>query len=166
METTGGEAYAKLIEVELVDQRAVKESLERRAGGVITTSGVLVTLLFGLGSVITQRNGYALPNASVPWLYVSLGAFVAAALTALVVSVPLRYRAPTVPALNKLLTEPRWGDSPADAVKRIAATHVVVLAAYRKGNSLKAWALLAAISSEVVAVLCLAVAVGIVFYDR
>src|SRR5438876_2404695 len=46
-----GSVYADFIEKELDDQRASKTSMEQRAVAVVTTAGVLVTLLFGFASL-------------------------------------------------------------------------------------------------------------------
>jgi hypothetical protein len=62
METTDGpddgSVHGAFVSRQLDDQRALKDSLERRASAVITTSGVLVTLVFGLATITTKTKGY------------------------------------------------------------------------------------------------------------
>jgi hypothetical protein len=53
--TEGYEVYAELIEKLADTEAARKTNLEQKAGAVITTSGSLVTLLFGLVAVLTTK---------------------------------------------------------------------------------------------------------------
>jgi hypothetical protein len=48
---TAGLVYGPLINAQVEDEQARKTSLEQRGLAVITTSGVLVSLLFGLGAI-------------------------------------------------------------------------------------------------------------------
>ena len=44
-----GEIFAAVIDYELEQERARRTSLEQRAMAVVTSSGVLVSLVFGMG---------------------------------------------------------------------------------------------------------------------
>jgi hypothetical protein len=66
--TEGYEVYAELIEKLADTEAARKTNLEQKAGAVITTSGSLVTLLFGLVAVLTTKQSYKLPSAAHGWL--------------------------------------------------------------------------------------------------
>src|SRR4051794_11113883 len=103
MQTLGdGSAYGVYIASELEDVRALKASLEERALAVVTTSGVLVTLLFALASVVTSKKNYSIPVAARPALIVALAAFVLAAALALIVIVPSKHRGPSTADLEQI----------------------------------------------------------------
>src|SRR5690348_2751196 len=53
-----GSVYGAFVSRQLDDERSRKESLEARAAGVITSSGVLVTLLFGLAAITTNTKNF------------------------------------------------------------------------------------------------------------
>jgi hypothetical protein len=61
----GAKVIMSLLETELKIEDARKTSIEGRAAGVITTSGTLVTLLFGLVAIITKLTNYQAPTSSV-----------------------------------------------------------------------------------------------------
>lgn len=88
--SAGDRIYRELIEAELDDQDARKASFKARAVGVITSSGAIVTLLFGLAAVTTKADDFKLNDAARRWLGASLGVFLLAVLLALAVNVPWR----------------------------------------------------------------------------
>jgi hypothetical protein len=161
----GSEVYSDFIREELADQRASKTSLEQRAAGVVTTSGVLVALLFGLTGLVSGPSDSAIPERAELWLFLSLGGFALASALALFVVVPHRYRGPTRAGLEKVRRE-RWDDVTGSALSKVSATRIVMLASYRKANGVKAWLLVAAIGIEVLAIATLAVAVALVIAAR
>jgi hypothetical protein len=161
-----GGVYADFIEKELEDQRASKTSMEQRSVAVVTTVGVLVTVLFGF--VTLKRNSKApfhIPHSARLWFYGALVAFVAAVISSLAVTMPRRraYRSPTPDALDEIV-KTRWQDSASLASQRVAATRVVVLRSYLYGNRKKGIALGAAVFFEVAGVLLLAIAIGLVIH--
>jgi hypothetical protein len=56
-----GAVYADFIETELVDQRASKASTEQRCIAVVSTSGILVTVLFGFAAIARKSYGLHIP---------------------------------------------------------------------------------------------------------
>lgn len=89
--TEGSEVYADFIKSMLDAEDSRKSSLEQRGIGVITTSGALVTLLFGLTATITSAKTFTLPPAARDWLTPAAILFVAAAAAGILVNVPLFY---------------------------------------------------------------------------
>jgi hypothetical protein len=156
-----GNIYGAFVTRQLEDQRDLKDSLERRAAAVITTSGVLVTLLFALTTITTRRDGYTLPDAAHFPLYAALGAFVAACVLALLVSVPRRYRGASAVELEKTrLTQ--WWERDGVARRRVAGTEIVLIQSYRRSNGVKAWLLIAAGAAQILALLALGATVAII----
>ena len=89
-EEPGGRAiYADYIKEQVEAQEARKLSLEQRGLAVITTSGVLVTLLFGLTALTVRRAAtFDIPNTAAGLLVGALVFFVLAALLAIITNLP------------------------------------------------------------------------------
>jgi hypothetical protein len=159
-----GEFYADFIEKELVDQRASKASLEQRGLAVVSTSGVLVAVLFGFTTIARDGRALDIPASARLWFYVALGAFAVAAAFALAVMIPRGYDATNAVALADVLRD-RWQNPPWMARRRVAATRLKIYASYRRGNRRKGILLALAIACEVCAVFLLAVAIALVIAD-
>jgi hypothetical protein len=161
-EERGGTVYAAYIKEQLAAQDARKASIETRGISVITTSGALVSLLFGLVGLLTGAEHYELPDGAHPWLYAAMIAFVIAAVAGIVTNVPVFYSGVKTSDLQKAVKGSIWGDTPDDAERRVAATNVKVLATAKSRNTFKGFVLLAAIVFEVLAVLFLALAIRVI----
>lgn len=165
-EQPGGRAiYAEYIKEQLDAQEARKVSLEQRGLAVITTSGVLVTLLFGLTALSVRRaSTFVIPDTAAALLIVALVFFVVAALLAIITNLPRPYEGVTVNALRQAVKE-RWEDSEAVASEMVALTRLKMLASAKKNNDLKGRALVIAMASEILAVALVGAAVGFVLWD-
>jgi hypothetical protein len=157
----GRSIYADYIREQLESQEARKVSLEQRGLSLITTSGALVTLLFGLTALASEREGFVLPTTARVLLIVALVFFVIAGLAALVTNIPLSYEGVTTDALRGAVKE-RWTDSEAVASEMTALTRITVLESARRRNNVKAVALFAGMACEIVAVGLVGTAVGVV----
>ena len=160
---SGAAVYAAYVAEQVASQEERKRSFEQRGLAVITTSGVLVSLLFGLTTALTGAAGYHLPHGSRGWILGALVCFVAAAIAAILTNVPLKYSGVTADALNKTIDE-RWQDSAAEAQREVALTEVKVIRRAKERNRWKGWALVFAIAAEIAAVVCLAVAIAVILY--
>jgi hypothetical protein len=160
---TGGYAtYGEFVKDELEDQAKRKASFEQRGLAVITTSGALVTLLFALAALSTKEaTTFTLPADAKTWLSIALVLFFVSALAALVTNAPFIYQAVPAEKIRKRLREkpPRDADA---AAKDVAFTRLDALESAKKKNSIKGWALAAAMLCEALAVGCVAVAVWII----
>lgn len=161
---SGATVYASYIAAQVTRQEERKRSFEQRGLAVITTSGVLVSLLFGLTAVLTGTADYQLPHASRSWILAALVCFVAAAIAAILTNLPLKYSGVTANALKTVIEE-RWEDSRVGAEREIALTELKVLRRAKQRNRLKGRSLIIAIGAEIIAVLCLAVAVATILYS-
>lgn len=164
-EALGRAIYADYIKEQLEAQEARKASLEQRGLAVITTSGVLVTLLFGL-TALSVRNAstFVIPDTAAALLIVALVFFVLAALCAIVTNVPRPYEAATVDGLRRAVKE-RWDDTDAVASEMVALTRLKTLASAKEKNNAKGTALVVAMSFEILAVALVGAAVGFVLWD-
>jgi hypothetical protein len=159
-----GAAYGQLISDQLTQERSRKTSLEARGVTVITTSGTLVTLLFGLTAGLTAVSGFKLPGGAKLPLLLALIAFVVAAGFGIVTNMPLRYQEVTPQGLAKLVNARFWTAPPTVGELRVAAAQVALLSAARSANNLKVRLLIVAIAAELLAVAFLAWAVAAILW--
>lgn len=160
---SGRTVYSNYIDAELAVQLARKASLEQRGVAVITTSGTLVSLLFGLVAVITGVEHYTPPSGARIWLYVGLGLFVVASVLALVVNAPLVYQTVKADELKRGVTE-LWSDDEATAQRNVALTRIKVFGDTKTKNDIKGVVLIAAMVAEVGAVACVGAAVRLILH--
>jgi uncharacterized integral membrane protein len=152
----GSEVYADFVQSMLDAEDSRKSSLEQRGIGVITTSGTLVTLLFGLTAAITSAKNFTLPAAVRDWLAPAAILFVAAAAAGILVNVPLFYGKIEV---SRATLEPAWADDAPDARAAVTDVRLRRLQAAQGVNSVKAWILVAAAALELAAVAMLTVGI-------
>jgi hypothetical protein len=161
-EISGAAVYGAFVDSELRAQDSRKSSFEQRGLAVVSTSGVLVTLLFALASLSTKSQAtFVLPHAARLWLIAALIVFVLAAVAALATNFPLRYEAVTADQIEARLKEQPIR-SELRAERDVALTRVKALRDAKHKNTMKAKLLFAAISLEVVAVALVGVAVAVV----
>lgn len=153
-----GPEYASYYETLVKSQDDRKTSLEQRGLAVITTSGTLATLLFGLVALSSKSDNFRLPVQANGPLAIALTAFVCAALVALVTNAPLRYENVRISDPQKELWD-HWDKGKDYALERITATRLNVFRQAQKLNDFKAWLLIVALLFEVVAVVSVALAV-------
>lgn len=165
-EQPGGRSiYADYIKEQLEAQEARKVSLEQRGLAVITTSGVLVTLLFGLTALSVRRaSTFVIPDTAAALLIAALVFFVLAAICAIYTNLPRSYEAVTVDGLRRAVKE-RWDDTEALASEMVALTRLKMLASAKKNNDAKGIALVIAMCLEILAVALVGAAVGFVLWD-
>jgi hypothetical protein len=162
-----GTFYAELIKDQLNAEESRKESLEQRGVFVITSSGALATLLFGLAGLITSRKGFTLPTQAEWCLGLALVGFTAAALISLFINRPRMYAAVSRGALRRIIEEERYWKAPeVVGLRRSAESRLNVLEASRVINDQKAELLIWALRCEVAAVALVASAIGAVFAFR
>jgi hypothetical protein len=164
-DAAAGVAYGQLIADQLTEERARKSSLEARGVTVITTSGTLATLLFGLTAGLTAVTSFKLPaDAKLP-LLLTVIAFVIAAMCGLATNLPLIYWEPTPKGLAKLIDSRYWTAQATVGQLRVAAAQVTILSAARAANNIKVRLLIAAAAAELLAVVFLTWAVAIILYS-
>ena len=164
-QTTGRALYAEYIKEQLDAQEARKVSLEQRGLAVISTSGVLVTLLFGLTALSVRREDtFVIPDTAAAFLVAALVFFVLAALSAIITNLPRSYEGVKVDALREAVRD-RWEDSEPTASRMVALTRLKVLASAKEKNDQKGVALIAGMSFEIFAVALVGVAMGFVLWD-
>lgn len=157
-ESTGGAGtlYAAYIKSLLDYEQTRKVSLEGKASAVITTSGALVALLFGLVAVITGSKTFVLSTASHGWLGAAMILFVVAAAFAIVGNgLPVGYGDVQFDAKN---LEELFAGPALDASVNVAQAQLEQTAIAKKQNNRKAKLVIAGVSSELAALAMLTVA--------
>jgi hypothetical protein len=161
MANAGGE-YAAFIGAQLAEDRATKSSLEARGITVITTSGGLITLLFGLVALATNEAAtYTLPDPAPVLLIGAALLLTAAGACGLLTNWALSYREATVDGMNELLQRD-WDADLAQGQLDVAATIVAIIGTSRDKNDEKANLLRAALVFEILGVICVAAAAIVV----
>jgi hypothetical protein len=136
--------------------------LEQRGITVITSSGVLVTLLFGLSGAITARQGYSLPGLARVLLVVSALLFVAAACLGILISRPVSHRESDPDWMEETTQPSNWTMDGAEASRLTARSRLRIIESGRVNNDKKAKRLTWAITAEVLAIVLVAVTVIVV----
>ena len=160
MPPDGGSAvYGEYLKDELARQDARKASFEQRGIAVVTTAGTLVTLLLGFSALTSKAAKERLLHGDTAgWLAASLVLFVVASVVALVTNFPTGYRSLRADEMRERVDmEPEDGGDTAAYV--VADLRLNILATAQEKNSSKGGVLFIALACEVLAVLCLGVAV-------
>jgi hypothetical protein len=147
---TAGDLYADLIQKQLADEDQRKASIEQKGTAVVTSSGVLVTLLFGLAGFTTATPGFKLSGSTALLLGLSLGAFLLAAIGGIASNWLLNYPVISVAAFTHLLGQSNGPFPPARF--RVSQASIGILKGSRKQTNKKAFVLTAAQAFQVVAV--------------
>ena len=156
-----GAVYGPLIASALSDESSRKASLEQRAVSVVTTSGVLVSLLAALTTLLLRNNPPRTLNVAPKALLIcTLIMFVVAAVFALVANSPRDYRGFGDEDIDRMVLQ--WTGEKEEAVLLIADFQASLLKRTQRLNNHKAILVQWAIGLEVTAVGLLALTVALV----
>jgi phage-related minor tail protein len=158
---TASDRYWDLVREQLAEERARKNSIEQRGIAVITSSGTLVTLLFGLTALATKAQNYQLPPIAAFALAVAAVLFVLAALVGIAVNWAYYYIEVEPDGLRGLLDE-NWAGDEAEAAKVVATAWTDIIENARINNARKGKLLRAAMLLEASALSALIGAVAVV----
>lgn len=155
----GADVYLAYINSLIATEESRKTSFESRGITVITTSGTLVTLLFGLVAVVTGAEKFTLPEGSHGYLVAAVGLFVAAACLGIVTNMPILYPNVSIAQtdLDNMTTD---GVITADVT--VAIRLKSILDGTRRANTIKSYFLVGATILELAAVVALAIAVSVI----
>lgn len=154
-----GSVYGKVLDDQVAKETARQQGIEQKGLAVITTSGVLVTLMFGLGALTTSAKQFVLPAVGTPWLVASVLLFLAAAVLAILTNWPGGYQALDQRSLLRMTGLVSWNGPADDASRRIAQANAQIVVIARVTNTRKALLLSTSIAFEVVALVALAGAI-------
>lgn len=142
------EIYAAVIDHELEQERERATSLEQRAMAVVTSSGVLVTLVFGFGTLIKGQESFHLSLATRIILALALVSFVVAAVMSLLTNRPHAYKPLGVKTDLQRMVFELWSIPAGSARRSVAEFRVGEVDRWRDNNMIKAANLQRAIAME------------------
>ena len=140
-EELSGSVYEKYVESALEYEKDRKASLEQRGVAVVTSSAVLVTLIFGFATFAAGKGNIDPGPAPRTLLAVGLAGFLVAILFGLSVSHPLskHYEPVAVASLKQAVDAANWDRfSATEAARRVSEIRVEHIDAWRDGNGRKA----------------------------
>jgi hypothetical protein len=158
-----GEVYADYVKEQLAQEYDRRASLDTRLAAVVSTSGVLTTLLVGLSAFSrgTEAAKSSLGGAVLIAAILGVLAFVVAAVLAIIGSWLIPYvPGPDYASLEKIRTE-RWADDSATSRNISTWYRAQAIKSLRSGNNRKAALVQKALIAQGVAVAALALAVGL-----
>jgi hypothetical protein len=155
-ESPGGPFYGELIKEALTEERARKDSLERRGISMVSASAFLSTLVLGLLTFSFHNIGN-LPRFETGAVWVAISGFVLAAAGGLAVNWPLGLSEPTSDYLEKINEQAQWDNSQKTAAHRANQSRILTTKDYRQKNGTKARLLTAALIFETIGIISLAV---------
>jgi hypothetical protein len=160
-----GNYYGEIIADQLADERARKESFERRGLAVISSSGVIVSVLLGIAAVVTSVEGK--PPRLARWAFLlALVFFAIAAGLGVVVNIPRRYQRASADHLRPLLEDLYWRGRPIVGKLRTAELRLRVLKWAEAVNDKVGRRLIAGLIFELLALMTVALAVTALILNR
>ncbi|HKS49335.1 MAG TPA: hypothetical protein VJT49_30350 [Amycolatopsis sp.] len=149
-----GPVIAALIVKEAEKAEAAAGSVQSRGLAVISSSGTLVTLLFGLAALATKVQNFVLPGSTKLPLCLSALFLVLAAVLGIATNLPRGTEAVALRDLRPLLEDRAWNAPAVNADQQIARTQLTTVESTRKRNIKVARLLITAISLEIVGIAC------------
>jgi hypothetical protein len=140
------------------DQNDRKASIEQRGLAVITSTGALVTLLFGLVTIASAADANALPRAAHGPFVAGAVLLVLAGICALLTNIPSRKYQNLDAGRTDDIFDRWWSKSKEDAELRISVMRAGVFAAAQEANNRKAKVLVIALLFEIAGVVATALA--------
>jgi hypothetical protein len=159
-DSTVGDAVIILLGEELERERTRKSSLEARGLAVITTSGTLVTLLFGVAALATKASSFLLSRDLRGTLIAAAVFFVIAGSLAIAANWPVPYYQIEPSSLGILVSPEAWREDGGDARRELSAARLAELGDARLRNEGKARIVVSAMVAEVVAVVITVAAIS------
>jgi hypothetical protein len=133
-----GDVYSEAVKESLDVETAKKASLEQRSFTVITTSGVIVSLLLGFLAVLAKRDQENLPLMVKIALTAAVVAFLLVSMFALRANSPQPYAFLSSEDMLRMVTADLWDRDKSVAARRIAENRVAQVIEARKRNERKA----------------------------
>jgi hypothetical protein len=164
-EPLAGSVYGPLLANSLTAEMARKGSIEQRAIAVVTTSGILTSLLVALATFVAGKSAEVpLGGAAKILLVTAVASFVGAAAVSLLANAPRDYRAYSPSDIDRMVEEWEYDGTDADyVVGEFAARRLKVA---QKLNTQKARLLQGAVALEVLGVGLVGAAAIVVLINR
>jgi hypothetical protein len=152
MPETVGDVLNQLLVSELESERKKKDTLENRGLAIISTSGILATLLLSLAGALVKLGEVHVTRVALVSTIVAAGLFTLAAILGVIVNLPLRYVEIEPESLCSMTSQTAWALPGGSASRQIAVAQINVLSDWRVMSRLKARVLVTAALAETLAV--------------
>jgi hypothetical protein len=159
---TIGDVLSDLVEDQLGNERALKESLATRSAVIISSAGTLVTLLLGGIALIEHQASARVSRAITPYVAFAMAVLVLSSLIALVVNSPWRQTALSMDTLQDRYLVSEWESLDSEFVEQAYKLRLDFIKQLRTGNQVRSWCLTVALGLECLALVFLAVVTEIV----
>jgi hypothetical protein len=161
-----GKIYEQLAASVVATEFDRKKTLEGRGTAILTTSGSLLTLIFGLTVVVSGKGARFQNHWAVVLLMASLVAFVVSAVVAIFIATyGSKYTLPAQSWLETLTENEAWEDTTEhaedDARRTWVKRQINTTVSLRKGNNRKAKAVTWSLAAQVLAITLLALSVAV-----
>jgi hypothetical protein len=151
--------YSALVVARLAEEEGRGRSLQARGLAVVTTSGTLVTLILAIAQFVPRATVTArIPGASRWLLAIAAVAFVGAAVAGLLANIPRDIGRPVSSEIAAKIGS-RWSEPGTAAEKTASLDRARQLQKLEDANDIAAWAVLAGLAAEVLAIALAAAAV-------
>jgi uncharacterized membrane protein len=131
--------YGDFLKELLIDEQAVKASLEQRGLAVVSSAGALVTLLLGIVGLVYNVDRVNNTPIVARWLLLlSVAAFVLASIFGILTNKPMGYEAVGQDALRKMVEKQYWNGPREVGAWRIARLRARLVGNARVQNAKKA----------------------------
>ncbi len=143
-------------------EREKKATSASKGLSIITTSGALVTLLYGLITIANSKNAGSTRGVASGFLFAGIALFATASILGVYLNAPSRYLEIDPASLTSMTAPEIWSADSEEARRELALARIKMLQNWRKVNGSKARVLVAAISLEAAGVAAVAVATVLV----
>ncbi|WKG03069.1 hypothetical protein [Mycolicibacterium sp. HK-90] len=163
-----GRIYLAITDKLLAAEYDRRKAFEGRAAALLTSSGTMLTLIFGLTVLVTGKDAVFASPAAIYALIAAMIAFLASAVVAIVVQAQgYEYSVLSDDSLRSLARDNNeWARRADDATRAWVNKQVSTICTMRAGNSTKAKQVAFSLWSQVAAIALLAVSVGIELSSR
>jgi hypothetical protein len=145
-----------------------RKALEGRGATLLTSSGTMLTLIFGLTVLVTGKDAVFHSRWAIYFLIAAMIAFLVSAMLAIVVQAHgFEYQVMSDDALKSLSRDhTEWGRRADDATRAWVSKQASTICTLRTGNNAKATQIAWSLWFQVSAVALLSISVGIELFGR
>jgi hypothetical protein len=160
-EGRAGHVYAEFVKKRIEEEERRTSSLQARGLAIVSTSGALVTLLFGIGSITLRSQQYVAPMNVRILLVFGAAVFGLAAVSGLAANIPRSYAIPDVTDLLQRFSDKSWSMERLVAEQEVADSYTRQLHPAERGTINTAFCVKLGVGLEVLAVILVVVAISI-----
>lgn len=161
------DVYVEMIRSLMSAEFDRRKGIEARGAVILTASATLLTLIFGLTVLVTGKDHVFANHDALVFLLFALVSFIISAVLAIIVQgYAFKYTVTGLKTLKALTSNAFWLLDHDTATRMWVQRQVNTTLSLRAGNDVKATLVLVALGWQVVAIVLLAVSVGLELWGR